>query len=38
MAVGTIQEDMFAKLLSNDAEVMAIQSEKSLRAAIFGTS
>jgi hypothetical protein len=38
MAVGTIQEDMFAKLLTNDAEVMAIQSEKSLKAAIFGTN
>lgn len=36
MAAGTIQEDMFAKLLKNDAEVMAIQSERSLRAAIFG--
>jgi hypothetical protein len=36
IAAGTIQESMFAKLLANDAEVMAVQSEKDLRAAIFG--
>ena len=36
MAAGTVQEDLFRKLLANDALVMEVQSERSLRAAIFG--
>lgn len=36
MAAGTIQCSMFKNLLSNDAEVMLLQSEKDLRSAIYG--
>jgi SNF2 family DNA or RNA helicase len=36
MAAGTIQCSMFRNLLANDAEVTSIQSEKDLRAAIYG--
>lgn len=35
-ASGTIQCKMFRNLLSNDTEVMLIQSEKDLRSAIYG--
>lgn len=36
MAANTIQCSMFRNLLSNDKEVMQIQSEKDLRSAIYG--
>jgi hypothetical protein len=36
IASGTVQQRMFKNLLSNDAEVMLIQNEKDLRAAIYG--
>lgn len=36
MALDTIQMSMFRSLLANDAQVMKIQSETDLRAAIYG--